>query len=226
MENLFFFPTADKKMLEEAGCYGNDYEFSYEIDGTNFRLKAKGKNVVKLEDSLESWKIEEDGLKISRCITLEYPQMLKGENGIACSGAEVGICIIWSNRALTQMGYIMPCNALNRGNEEVYEFDYEFPAGEIKGDLTLETVLYLKKAADYVSDGESHLINEAGVTLGIIDTVTLDFENIYMDFPIKEIKDSRYPLWWLEMNQWEDPRCNSFSEDYVCLYLKIGRAHV
>lgn len=219
MENLFFFPTADKGMLEEAGCYSNGYKFSYEIDGVNYALKAKGKNVVKLEDALESWKIEEDGLKMSTCITVEYPQMLKGENGVACDDAEVGICIIWNNRALTQMGYIMPSNVLKRGNAEISMFEYEFPAGEIKSDLTLETVLYLKKAADRVREEERHLINEAGVTLGVIDSVVLNFESMYMDFPIKEIKDGKYPLWWLELNQWEDPRADAFTEDHVCLYL-------
>lgn len=219
MENLFFYPTINEKMLEDAGCYCSNYEFGYFIEGSYHSLKAKGKNTIKLEDSLESWKIESDGLRIIRQVTVEYPQIFKGKDGIACSSAEIGICIIWNNRELTQMGYIMPISVVKNGNSEIYNFSHEFPAGEIKGDLSLETVVYIKKASGEVPEEERHLINEAGVTVGDIDFITLSFDNMYMDFPIKDIRESNQSLWWIELKQWEDPRKDSFDEDYVCLYL-------
>lgn len=219
MENLFFYPTVNDSMLEDAGCYCGNYEFSYLIEGNYHSLKAKGKNTIKLEDNLETWKIETDGLRIVRQVTVEYPQTLKGKDGVACREADIGICIIWNNRALTQMGYIMPLTVAKTGNSEVYNFMYEFPAGEIKGDLSLETVIYIKKAADIVAEDETHLINEAGVTVGSVDSVSLSFDNMYMDFPIKDVKENNQPLWWMELKQWEDPRRDPFDEDYVCLYL-------
>ena len=219
MENFFFYPTINNQMLEEAGCYCSNYEFSYFIEGSYHSLKAKGKNTIRLEDSLESWKIESDGMRIVRQVTVEYPSIFKGEEGIACEDAEIGICIIWNNRALTQMGYIMPETVVRNGNADIYNFKYDFPLGEIKGDLTLETVIYIKRAAEKVKETEKHLINEAGVTVGNIDVVSLNFENAYMDFPIKDIKDKGQSLWWLELKQWEDPRRDAFDEDYVCLYL-------
>lgn len=219
MENLFFYPTIDEKMLEEAGCDCSKYEFSYFLEGTYHPLKVKGKNTIKLEDKLESWKIKEDGLRIIRQITIGYPQTFKGKNGVACKAAEVGICIIWINRTLTQMGYIMPESIIKDGKRKIYNFKYTFPAGEIDGDLTLDTVIYIKKAATIVEEDEKHLINEAGVTVGSIDSISLNFNNIYMDFPIKDVKDSSQPLWWLELKEWEDPRKDYFDEDHVCLYL-------
>ena len=83
----------------------------------------------------------------------------------------------------------MPETVVKKGNAEIYNFRHDFPAGEIKGDLTLETVVYIKRAAEIVDEMEKHLINEAGVTVGNIDIVSLNFENAYMDFPIKDIKD-------------------------------------
>ena len=219
MENLYFFPTINEKMLEDAGCYYTKYEYSYLIEGSYHPLKAKGKNIIKLEDSLESWKIEDDGLRITRQVTLEYPKTLKGKDGVACEEAEIGICIIWTNRALSQMGYILPESTVRDGIAERYNFRYEFPVGEIKGDLTLETVVYIKTAAQNVKSNETHLINEAGVTVGIIDSVSLNFENAYMEFPIKDVKEAKQPLWWLEFKQWEDPRYDAFDEDNICLYL-------
>lgn len=218
-DNLFFYPTITDEMKDNAGCDCGDYEFNYYIEGNYRKLKAKGKTLLKLEDSLETWKIESDGLHIARRITVEYPATFKGADGIACEDADLGICIVWTNRKLTQMGYILPAGVSKVGAAEIYIFDYEFPAGEIQGDLTLDTVVYIKKATELVRADETHLMNEAGVTVGTIDSVSLNFDNAYMDFPIKDIDDSKQPLWWLEMKQWEDPRRDPFNEDYVCLYL-------
>lgn len=219
MDNLYFFPTVTKEMLESAGCNCGKYEFSYLSDGAYHPLKERGKTTISLTDKLDSWKIESDGLRIDREIRVQYPSILKGKDGIACENAEFGICIIWTNRALTQMGYIMPEPVKKQGGAELYEFRHEFFPGEIKGDLTLNTAVYIKEAAKEVKVEEGHLINEAGVTVGSIDSVELSFENAYMEFPIKEVNDSQQPLWWLELKDWEDPRRDSFDEENLCLYL-------
>lgn len=219
MDNLSFYPTLTAEMLNDAGCVCQKYNYSYHIEDTYRTLKPHGKATVKLEDSLESWKIESDGLRICRQITIESPAFLHGSKGVVCKAAELGICIIWNNRTLTQMGYIMPSTTSENKGTVIYNFLHEFQPGEIKGDLSLDLVLYVKKAADVIEQGEEHLINEAGVTVGVIDSIALDFDNLYMDFPIKDVKDGRLPLWWLELNQWEDPTQNLFNDDYVCLYL-------
>lgn len=219
MDNLYFYPVLNDQLVEDAGCYSSNYEFSYYLDGAFRPLKSKGKNSIKLDDPLETWKIENDGLCIIRQVIIEYPQVLKGKNGIACNAAEIGLCIIWNNRTLTQMGYIMPESIVRQGSQEIYSFKHQFEPGEIIGDLTLDTVLYIKTEAKTVEADEKHLINETGVTLGSVDTKSLNFDNAYMDFPIVDIKEKNQPLWWLELNQWEDPRSDPFNEDFVCLYL-------
>lgn len=225
MENIYFYPTIDEEMLTDAGCSAGEYEFSYPLEGVNHRLQAKGKSTIRLEDDLETWKIENDGLRVLRKIAIEYPAAFKGPEGIACADAELGTCIIWSNRTLTQMGYIMPESMICLGAKEIYSFNHLFPAGDIKGDLTLDTVVYIKKAADHVRDNERHLMNETGVSVGTIDTVSLSFDSIYMDFPIKDVNDSKLPLWWLEMKDWEDPRIDPFDEDHICLYLNSAYSY-
>ena len=219
MENLYFYPTLTGQMLEDAGCYCGKYEFSYFLDGSYRQLKGKGKSTIKLDDPLETWKVENDGIRIARQVTIEYPRTLKGHDGVACEDSEIGLCIIWNNRALSQMGYIMPESLVKQGEKELYNFKHEFKPGEIKGDLTLDTVFYIKREAKSINESERHLINEAGVTIGSIDAISLSFENAYMDFPIIDVENRNQPLWWLELNQWEDPRVDPFNEDYVCLYL-------
>lgn len=212
-------------MLSDAGCTAGEYEFSYPLEGNYHRLQPKGKGTIKLEDDLETWKVENDGLRVLRKIAIEYPDAFKGPEGIACADAELGTCIIWSNRTLTQMGYIMPESNIRLGTTEIYNFSHLFPAGDIKGDLTLDTVVYIKRAAVQVRDNERHLMNEAGVSVGTIDTVNLSFDSIYMDFPIKDVNDSNQPLWWLEMKDWEDPRSDPFDEDHICLYLNSAYSY-
>jgi len=219
LDNLFFFPTITQQLLRDAGCVCEDYRYGYFIEGAYHSLIPKGKRAVRLEDALDAWKIEIDGLRIHRRIIIEYPKLLQGKTGVACIGAELGVCIIWNNKSLSQMGYILPQQTSHEGNKLVFDFLHLFPPGEIKGDLLLDTVLYIKTAAKTVLTGEEALINEAGVTVGIIDSTALDFDSEYMDFPVRDVKESSQPLWWLELNQWDDPTQNSFTEDYVCLYL-------
>ena len=40
-----------------------------------------------------------------------------------------------------------------------------------------------------------------------------------MYFPIKEVKDPNMPLWWLELNQWDDTTQDTYNEENECLYL-------
>lgn len=222
MENLFFYPTLTDQLKESAGCCMSKYLFSYLYDSEYRELTATGKNIVKLQDSWESWKAEIDGLHLKREIFFEYPEVLYGEHGIACRDAEIGVCIIWINRKLTQMGTILPESVYNSGAVKHIVFEYDFGAGEIQGDLELQTVLYIKKSAKAVLESETHLMNEAGVKIGILDICKLDFGNIYMDFPIQEVNSDKEPLWWIDIGNWTDPRQELFNEDNLCLFLNVA----
>ena len=77
-----------------------------------------------------------------------------------------------------------------------------------------------KKSAAEILPNEDSLMNEAGVSVGELETVVLDFSSIYMEFPIEEFKSEKEPLWWVEFSQWEDPKVSDlFTRDNVCLYL-------
>ncbi len=219
MENLYFYPTLTEELRERAGFSVSAFGFSYFYDDEYRDLKQKGKNTVKLEDSWESWKIETDGLHLKREITIEYPEVLYGEKGLACKGAIIGTCIIWTNKTLTQMGTILPALEFNSGAIRYVVFEHDFKPGEIKGDLELETILYIKKPAEEVLPEEERLINDSGVNVGVLDVCRLDFGSIYMDFPIQEVNSKQQPLWWLEIGDWTDPRQDLFNEDNLCLYL-------
>lgn len=222
MNELSFFPVLTEELIEACGCQCSKYTFSYKDTNQEQELKQSGKNTVKLSEPSDSWKVEQDGLILKKEVKIAHPHLLYGKQGIAPQGAQIGICIIWTNRSLTQTGYILPVVDNTTPTGRTCTFWHEFLPGEIKGDLELSLVVYLKEQAKVVAAGEDHLINEAGVTLGDIETLSLDFNSIYMEFPIEECNAKDQPLWWVEFSQWEDPRVDLFSKENICLYLNTA----
>ena len=220
MENLLFYSVLDENLAKEAGIVAGSYNFTYKVDGQELPLLLKKKRSYVLEDTSESWKLESDGLRIRRSVTIEYPDLLYGRNGIVPTDAEFGVCIIWNNYSIKQIGYIFPVKEDINGDSVQYSFDYVFKPGELIGAFLLETVLYLKKAAPILKEEESSLINKTGVNIGTIDAIDINTASLNMDFPVRDVNDKDQPLWWLELN-WDDPRKDLFDENTVCLYLNF-----
>lgn len=223
MNELSFFPTLTDKLVEDCGYRQSEYSFSYTYQEQDFILEQKGKNVIKITDPLEIWKVEEEGLTIEKEVRIDYPNLLYGEQGIVPQDAELGICIMWTNRMLTQTGFILPETDKSLPTGRVCTFCYCFEPGELKGDLELSVVFYVKKQAENVKQEEAHLINETGVLLGEAEVITLNFNSGYMEFPIEECYSKDQPLWWVEFSEWEDPRdIDLFAKENICVYLNTA----
>ena len=220
MRSITFYPMLTGEMIEASGISVSPYDFSYEYGESVYALQQQGKDPIKLSDPLEIWKVESEGLNLEKSVQIAYPDLLKGPQGIACKESELGICIIWTNRKLTQTGVILPVVDECSQNGRKTDFEYHFDKRTLSGDLELKTILYIKKRADNVNDDEVSLINEEGVTVGELETVILDFSTLYMEFPIEEVKSDKDPLWWVDIGAWEDPKCSDlFSRESFCLYL-------
>ncbi len=220
MENLKFYPMLTDELCENAGISVDKYIFTYLSGENEYGLKQKGSSTIKLTDPLEMWKIEDEGITLKKKISIAYPNQLHGEHGIACKESELGICIIWTNHELTQTGCILPESDIVTPTGRVCLFVHSFEPGQIKGDLELSMYMYIKKKAENVEPGENSLMNEEGVSVGEIESVVLDFNSAFMEFPIEEYSSEKEPLWWIEFSQWEDPKSTDlFDKENVCLYL-------
>lgn len=220
MQNIYFYPKLTEEMLENCGCSVTKYVFTYSYQGQDFGLMQKGSSTIRISDPREIWKIETEGINLEKTVRIAYPHLLYGKDGVACTGAEIGLCIIWTNKTLTQTGCILPETDITTPQGRVCKFSYTFEPGVIVGDLELTVSAYIKSAASEVLPNETSLMNEEGVSVGIIDSVILDFNSVYMDFPIEEFKSDKEPLWWVEFSQWEDPKTSDgFTKDNICLYL-------
>lgn len=220
MERILFYPTLTPDMLESAGVAVDDYVFSFNYQGKTLPLQSEGTVTKKLRDDLEIWKIETEGLGFRKTVSIAYPALLKGRTGVVCQGAELGIAIVWTNRKLTRTGIILPefDKETPEGRKSV--FQYYFAPEMLSGDLELAITFFVKTKAEIVLPGEEDLINEAGVTVGEIEKTILDFNSLFMDFPIEEFWSENDPLWWVEFSEWEDPTTvDMFTRDSLCLYL-------
>lgn len=220
MQKMLFYPTLTSEMLESSGFTTDKYYFRYEYEGKYYSLQQKGTSTLKLSDPLDIWSVETEGLIIDKTVKFAYPDLLKGKNGVVCRAAEWGICIIWTNKKLTRTGIILPIVDDMNPRGRTFKFHYTFLPGEISGDLELSISMFVKKEAEKIMDDEVDLINETGVTVGTIEHIFLDFNSLYMEFPIEEYKSETEPLWWVEFSEWEDPKTiDMFTKDSLCLYL-------
>jgi len=220
MENILFYPTVTADMLDSAGLITEKYIFTYKYNDNYYGLQQKGTATLKLSAPLDIWNVESEGLILDKTVRFAYPSLLKGRDGVVCTGAEYGLCIIWTNKKLTQTGIILPVFDVESSQGRTCKFHHEFKPGELSGDLELSISLYVKTEAEQVLDDEQNLINEIGVTLGEIEHLVVDFNSLYMEFPIEEIRSETEPLWWVEFSEWEDPKTiDMFSKDSLCLYL-------
>lgn len=220
MDNILFYPTLTPDMLESSGVSVEKYRFSYAYQDKYYGLQQKGTATLKLTDPIDIWNVESEGLIIDKVVKIAYPDLLKGKNGVICREAELGICIIWTNKKLTQTGIILPQTDLSGPQGRTCKFHYVFAPGTLSGDLELNLSMFVQSAAETVSEDENDLINEAGVTVGEIEHVVLDFNSLYMEFPIEEFRSENEPLWWVEFSEWEDPRTvDMFTKDSLCLFL-------
>lgn len=219
MENIYFYPILTDTLKEDCGLVEEQYVFSYFYQGSQFPLSVQDGAKTRLSDPLGNFKIETDGLLLEKSVQISYNHLLHGPSGIACTGAELGVCIIWTNKKLTQTGCIFPSQDEMIGTSRTCTFTHQFLPNELAGDLELSMILYIKKSAETVLLGEESLMNEEGVSVGEISFTNIAFDDFGTIFPIQECSTPDEPLWWVEFAEWEDPTVDYFSKENLCLYL-------
>lgn len=225
MQGICFYLQLTPELLEACGYFSSKYSFSYEYQGDTHVLRQEGSSTIKIIDPLDIWEVESEGIHIEKTVRIASPKFLYGPDGVACRNAEIGICIIWTNKKLTQTGIIMPESDVICAQGRVCKFDYTFPPGMIAGDLDLEVNMYIKHPAIETYPDEENLINEAGASLGNAEETDINFDDLVVAFPIEEFASDTEPLWWVEFSEWEDPRgTDLFNQSNVCLYLNPNYA--
>ncbi|KEZ53669.1 hypothetical protein [Metabacillus indicus] len=226
---LNFFPELTEELTQKMGFLSGFYEFKYRKEGFEHLLEARqaeghNSSYLQLSDEKNEWVPDEHELIIERKLFIKNPAFLFGVNGIACNDAELGMALIWTSKTSNQRGAIEIGAFVKNSNEEIsFKLSHTFPPGHLKGNISFQTVLFLKTPGS-AEENETHLANLSGMILGTIDEFIVILEGNGSVFPIVEVKEPSQPLWWVVCD-WTDPQADSFDEENVRICLNKSHSN-
>lgn len=212
------FPKINQQMFEEL-------DYSYE-DAFFTRQNSKkihlipidaidSNNEIVLVDSDEDpWSMINGNLTVEREISIENCQRLFGAKGVACKSAEIGIGLRWTSKESRQRGVEEICTIKNKSKTVTEKIELTFPRSFLKSNLTLETIVYVKKKG-VPEFNETILGNKEGLVLGELDFINIRLDGKGSEFPIleEENNDPSNPLWSVNVD-WEYPAISPFSDSF------------
>ena len=200
MKELYFYPTLNESNLKDFGIDIGEFVFSY----NDIALKTDESGV--LRNPVErTWLVQNNGMTMRTSIRLKTPEKLYGKNGVVCSGAKIGFYAIWSNPSTMQADSCI----LNSVDGINFELRQTFSPEMIKGTLNLTIHAFVESPAETVSEEESFLMNDSGVSIGVVATKSVLLNDDHLSFPIIKVKEDDKPLWWVTLD-WEDPKVERF----------------
>jgi hypothetical protein len=201
-----FFPT-----LETKGELVDDIGYDSKSDFQFFRVTGLKESPITITGNVITdtfWDQERDSLKFYRNITIRAPKKLYGKDGIACLGAELGLCVLWADSVTSMSGCVKPREEYrdDERNKWSVSFVHTFAPGEVRGILELKVILYLKTSAKEVLEGERILNNTSGVIVGEFESYRIKVSSDELiPFPLVQKEVDSKELWWVEFYNWEDP---------------------
>lgn len=208
MKELYFYPTLNETIAKDFGIEVEDFSFSY----NDMMLKVDEAGVLR-NPAEKTWLVQNNGMTMRTSIKLKSPEKLYGKNGVVCSGAKIGFYAIWSNPSTMQSDSRL-LESIDGVNFELSQY---FAPEMVKGTLNVVIHAFVESPAEIVSTEESFLMNDRGVSIGVIASKSVLLNDDHLSFPIIKVKDDNKPLWWVTLD-WEDPKVERF-DNCVTVFL-------
>ena len=200
MKELYFYPTLNESNVKDFGIDIGELVFSY----NDIALKTDESGVLR-NPVEKTWLVQNNGMTMRTSIRLKTPEKLYGKDGVICRGAKIGFYAIWSNPSTMQADSCI----LNSVDGINFELRQTFAPEMIKGTLNLTIHAFVESPAETVSEEESFLMNDSGVSIGVVATKSVLLNDDHLSFPIIKVKEDDKPLWWVTLD-WEDPKVERF----------------
>lgn len=198
MNNINLYPTIDQLDIKVEDILIEQriiFEYSDFENRTRRSMNPINEgNTIILRDQQHRWSSETDNLFIRKKFKLKTSKLF-GENGIAHMSSIIGIATIFTSN-----------NSLQRGSKENTDFriidedlefylEYEFDKNQLRGDFSLELILYLKEVTDEIDEKEIHLSNIQGSILGSLYKLNFKMSGDTSSFPTITSKKGKEALW-------------------------------
>ena len=208
MKELYFYPTLNETIAKDIGIEVEDFSFTY----NDMMLKVDEAGVLR-NPAEKTWLVQNNGMTMRTSIKVKSPEKLYGKNGVVCSGAKIGFYAIWSNPSTMQSDSRL-LESIDGVNFELSQY---FAPEMVKGTLNVAIHAFVESPAEIVSTEESFLMNDRGVSIGVIASKSVLLNDDHLSFPIIKVKDDNKTLWWVTLD-WEDPKVERF-DNCVTVFL-------
>ena len=208
MKELYFYPTLNESNVKDFGIDIGELVFSY----NDITLKTDESGVLR-NPVEKTWLVQNNGMTMRTSVKLKSPEKIYGKNGVVCSGAKIGFYAIWSNPSTMQSDSRL-LDSIDGINFELSQY---FAPEMVKGTLNVTIHAFVQSPAEIVAEEESFLMNDRGVSIGVIASKSVLLNDDHLSFPIIKVKDDNKPLWWVTLD-WEDPKIERF-DNCVTVFL-------
>jgi len=219
------YPSLTDALKKKTGYSSRPQEFYYISD-----YSEKKDLAVESEDAASSvfiirdpdgfWAISEKPFWGRKRCTIRTSQFLFGKDGVVCNDAVIGLAIRWRSASSGQRGVFKIGTITKAEPSKNFDSKFEFVRGQLRGMVTLETILYIEKAGCPSAD-ESHLANVAGTVVGELDSITIRLDGSGSVFPVCTMPMKSKALWTLKCD-WTDPTSDSVAD---CVSLNLNTLH-
>ncbi|MBK2404080.1 hypothetical protein EPJ90_04400 [Erysipelothrix sp. strain 2 (EsS2-7-Brazil)] len=179
-------------------------------------------NLIILKDENSFWDINSQSLSVVLKMEISNSRPLFNKNGIANSGASIGLAIQWYSRESMQRG-IVRVGTMDYfdNNHKEYQTEINFEVGQLRGDIVFQPFLYIEKASRQIDERSGYLQNNIGSILGGFTEVKIVLDGDGSEFPIYIVSNPNGPLWQVDC-QWDDPVTESFSRSVA---IRLNQNH-
>lgn len=200
MRELYFYPTLNENNVADFGIEIEDFSFCY----NEVSLKLDEAGVLRNPEE-KTWLVQNNGMTMRTSLRLTKPDKVYGKNGVVCTGAQIGFYAIWSNPSTLQSG----SHILESIDGVNFDLNHYFAPETINGTLNVTIHAFVEQSAKEVTGDESFLMNDEGVSIGVVAAKTVLLNDDHLSFPIIKVKEDDKPLWWVTLD-WEDPTIDRF----------------
>lgn len=227
-EVLNLYPMLNENQIQTMEYKTESLEFSYIDNYEEFPLSFGIENEFprvfssKLSDPRCEWYPDSKNLILRKKMYFNNTHILFGKKGIAPKSSVIGVAINWISSKSDHRGIILVGEISNNTNSYSFDIEHKFEKSILRGSLSLQTILYLKKEGIPEPD-EFFLANKSGTTFGVLDQCELFIDGNGSVFPIATVNEPGKPLWWVYYDSSTDPLTDSFDEENV--EIRLNTAH-
>lgn len=218
---ISLYQKIDLELVKKANIQVKTPQFFYQTkeEYKEIMLDKDFHNVLLVNKYDEEWSPTEHALTVNQVFSVEYPNILFGEEGVTQDGNVIGLAAHIHSKSSGKQEKIEIDTIQNSNSIKKIYFEHTFQKDSLRGSIDIDFFMYVKE----VSSCKFGQANQVGMKLSTEDiygiTIVVDGEG--SSFPITEFEEKGGPLWILE-KKWADAIDDSFDISNINLSMNVA----